>query len=630
MAKKESYDFDMKRKYHEKLKRFIAHALRKELKDSTRRKKLTVACFPGHEGLEITRVYDSLGIPRENIVGIEGDPEIADEIARRDFGIQPFRGSDYEFLTTTDTRFDIVNLDYQGHLTSAVRDSLAVLCGRPVLNHNAILGTNFLGKRESSAKLHYDSIGGVIDRGDLVRDSIAHLLSGEMSEGKEILERYLKTDIREPMKGIPLSEKRDRGITGNILFHMINGRGNIGLPMPVRKLIEADVEGELYKHPAIREFLDIFDQEGNYAERMRALTESPFFILMHFIVTNQMEVCLRDIGLDPDAATEAAKLMIADSNNPLLASRVYRGRYIGDNGSPMLFDFFHVKKFRNVFWRKKPQIEFSKGLQAVVTMGVGEYRDVMEEVYRFALYTNKLHPDGRNWPEREFLGSSARTRAGKAEGSQLGTIARDEALDLLMAGCTAEEIAECYEGFTEEQLETMRGELSPKTPYVSTREELHAALDAMVDVMPDKGRTAYVTERLQIDPNLGNPQQLIACWTQARKRERGSYNPETRRCSVDHSEKPMIAAVARIYGDNVASELFGVSAKSIPGYRAHETMNSYQVRYDAFVDDDSVFIAPERDQRTLASLMHVLMRENGGLERIPDHVLAHHKIEQVI
>ena len=39
--------------------------------------QVTVLCFPGVDTTEIEEVYDPLGIPRENIIGLERDPEIA-------------------------------------------------------------------------------------------------------------------------------------------------------------------------------------------------------------------------------------------------------------------------------------------------------------------------------------------------------------------------------------------------------------------------------------------------------------------------------------------------------------------------------------------------------------------------
>jgi len=161
---------------------------------------------------------------------------------------------------------------------------------------------------------------------------------------------------------------------------------------------------------------------------------------------------------------------------------------------------------------------------------------------------------------------------------------------------------------------------------ISTKEELHRILDEIALDLPDTGRTAYVINRYEINSELGNPQQLIACWTQARKRvQKGEPTSKRSKTRFSDEEKPMIAAVARIYGDSIASRLFDVPISSVPAYRAHESMKTYLVRYDAVVLNGNCFVAPERS-RPLSSLIGALNREYGSLEDIPDRILKHHNI----
>ena len=51
-------------------------------------KDLQVLCFPGIDATEVFQVYDSLGIPRENITGLERDPYVAEQIERKNLGIK--------------------------------------------------------------------------------------------------------------------------------------------------------------------------------------------------------------------------------------------------------------------------------------------------------------------------------------------------------------------------------------------------------------------------------------------------------------------------------------------------------------------------------------------------------------
>jgi hypothetical protein len=90
--------------------------------------QVTVLCFPGVDATEIEEVYDPLGISRENIIGLERDPEIASEIESRGLGIQvvPEEFGDY-VARRNKLQLDVVSLDYTGSLTIAELDDLRKL-----------------------------------------------------------------------------------------------------------------------------------------------------------------------------------------------------------------------------------------------------------------------------------------------------------------------------------------------------------------------------------------------------------------------------------------------------------------------------------------------------------------------
>jgi len=88
MAQKDSYNFPVKAQYRQMWCDFIDERIPRA---NRVRSKMRVLCFPGHEGLEVTEVYDKLGIPRQNIVGIERNEEAAEELESRGLGIQIVR-----------------------------------------------------------------------------------------------------------------------------------------------------------------------------------------------------------------------------------------------------------------------------------------------------------------------------------------------------------------------------------------------------------------------------------------------------------------------------------------------------------------------------------------------------------
>ncbi|MEA3514900.1 MAG: hypothetical protein U9R34_05455, partial [Nanoarchaeota archaeon] len=80
-----SYNDPVKQKARDKLREFIANNLKPDYKNAK------VLCFPGaehkgEEALEIKEVYDVLGIPRKNIVGLEYDEENAERLRKADLG----------------------------------------------------------------------------------------------------------------------------------------------------------------------------------------------------------------------------------------------------------------------------------------------------------------------------------------------------------------------------------------------------------------------------------------------------------------------------------------------------------------------------------------------------------------
>lgn len=115
-----------------------------------------VVCFPGaevegEEALEVKEVYDSLGIPRANVVGLEYDANKAQRLERANLGIRVVNALDAIFFEKTGEKFDVISLDYTGHQTNEAVHSLELIAGRQVLQPYGILCTNYAAKRESKA-----------------------------------------------------------------------------------------------------------------------------------------------------------------------------------------------------------------------------------------------------------------------------------------------------------------------------------------------------------------------------------------------------------------------------------------------------------------------------------------------
>src|SRR3989344_2928766 len=146
-----TYNDPVKQKAREKLRDFIARNL-----SFIKPKDIHVLCFPGaekegEEAIEVKEVYDPLGIPRKNIVGLETDKIKFERLQRADLGIELVKASDTRFLERAGAegrRFDVISLDYTSFLTDERMYALDLIDGDELLGNFGIIATNYMGRRE--------------------------------------------------------------------------------------------------------------------------------------------------------------------------------------------------------------------------------------------------------------------------------------------------------------------------------------------------------------------------------------------------------------------------------------------------------------------------------------------------
>lgn len=137
------WEEDVKKYWRYKLYRFV-----EQIYGSQDPEYLNVACLPGKNSLEVYEVYKRLGIPDDNIYGIEKDEEVAEEIKKRAPGINLYVGEDSDFFDEVDEEFDIISLDYTGQLTESRLEILENLSTNSLLKEKGIMVTNFYGMQE--------------------------------------------------------------------------------------------------------------------------------------------------------------------------------------------------------------------------------------------------------------------------------------------------------------------------------------------------------------------------------------------------------------------------------------------------------------------------------------------------
>jgi len=576
MVQKESYDFPVKGESRKMWYQFLDDRLPRNHRI---RSNLKVVCFPGPQALEITQVYDPLGISRENITAFERDKDNAKTLQGKNLGIKVVDEPVEDYFFRTRDKYNIVHLDYQGNFGRAEAGALHCLYGRPLLKERAFVGTNFLRKREWDGGERYVKAVTLVDT---LKTQIDHYRDFLLGRNEAL--SSLKDAVQEIEAGVrsqKLKEYAGRGLVLALYGNAISGRANVMLTPILRHFAQI-----MSPHnEALSDIIDRYDNAKKSVDLVDVHT-SESYSAFKSIADSAITRMLRRVGWSEVQATSIMCYAMMKELEGFQIDDHVSGSYVSENRSPFYFDYMQVSQDRKLIGERDPftVYELASGYPAVEI----PFPDSLEGKKLFKNVVKMMQRNhGRDItsaPERIYLGSDAKYS---------------------------------IDNIIEE----------PKLPYISTREELHAALDGMREELPEKGRTAYVTELLDIDKNLGNPQQLIACWTQARKRAEKPLknNQGDTYISATDDEKARIAAVARIYGDHIASDLFAVDPKSIPGYKAHETMGSYGIKYDSFVAGDAAFLAPERE-RPLSGLMTTLIREHGSLDNIPESVLAHHKI----
>ena len=202
------YDYPNKSAWRQKWLGFIVNYIKK---NNLNPKDLKVLCLPGPEALEIKEVYDRLGIPRENVFGVEIDKKRFDYLQTQAEGARLFNEDILSYLRKTNERFDIVMLDMDGFLDKHMFQALQKLFSRELVNKKAVFGTNFFTTREGEEQKEFYSK-------PLQAELIELLTENEIKEWTQ--PEKVKQVLGCEYNGVSidsLKKLRDYGITGMIV-----------------------------------------------------------------------------------------------------------------------------------------------------------------------------------------------------------------------------------------------------------------------------------------------------------------------------------------------------------------------------------------------------------------------------
>jgi len=453
-----SYNDPAKQKARQRLLVFIKKHLK--VKPETAR----VLCFPGaevqgEEALEVTEIYDRLGIPRENIVGLEYNREAARRLKRANFGIEVICQDAYTFFQTTKKHFDVISLDYTGQRTWRERDTTRYIAGRNVLNNFGIFCTNHMVKREGS-----DMKSMLLEQ--LVFDGSRVAKFDAKSTEEMFRERFDVVDQFAREYNHALEVIQNGGLNLDILRYAIT-KDNICIFSGGRNEINPQFQ-VFMNNPRMGDLSQKKIPDGltlpKLVHKNRGLITRPGYGLHRartMAAQQNVIVELNKRGFTPEQSYAIVVTLSMDFTSAYIPTALKQYSYTSNKNAKMLFD---IMSFQHLF---QGTVERAKEIITVQEDGNIRYnpfkynrkelkrraQKLVEQLNEHTLMTVVIDTP-------VYLGSSWVPPKRKER------ISKADAVELMKSGCTPKEIADTYKGFSKMQLAGF------KAHYVTMGKEL--------------------------------------------------------------------------------------------------------------------------------------------------------------
>jgi hypothetical protein len=426
-----------------------------------KRKDLRVLCLPGaeaegEEALEVKEVYDPLGIPRRNIVGLECNPEVADRLERAKLGIEVIPTFDWQFFQDTDRRFDVISLDYKSNFGDEQRYSIDLIAANKLLGERGVLATNYYGARENS-KISKD-----LTLFDKIR------LNGfdpqSIYDNPEVVFPLLHSD------DVKINQGRSRGIQVGVGSQLIHGECALDI---FKIKIFAYIPGFREKlEPAISQM----DKENkkyiiarNANERFSRTFEARSILFGAFCDSFLKQ------GMNQDLVNYAWLWF----TRPYQIDDHESYSYISNKSSPMFLDLWYVldmnSRLRKDFFRcmkgpRGPKIYILEGYQGrkrkelwdrAITIGKTFFNEVEDKILIPRKFLGSASDLERLADEDPQIDEVRSEQTGYNEQQLLPIITKEQAIDLIRQGKSSDEILESYSGITRRELGSLKAWYAP-------------------------------------------------------------------------------------------------------------------------------------------------------------------------
>jgi len=419
MVLKDTYDFESKARTRERLEKVIRTIYSKP-KDREHLKVLTIL---GHQDCELKQVWDPLGVPRKNITVVELYPEPHKIIEENNLGINlyPETISILNYITQTQEKFDIINLDAQAQFGLDERNILRNIAGKQLLGNRGILSTWYYGAREDGYNKNWF---------------------------KKTFEECVNETSEEEGK------IKDRS---NLISRMICS-------------VFIDGVTNLEPHTSIMENKNLFETYGDFLlqkpeiiETLKKIKKDPEKATLFMGSINayagidffkaRIEKAVSKInGLSEDSKSILSNVLYYQKINSYFSAMQERYKYIGDNKAPMLVDinYFKQEDFSDI-----AGYNLNDQGEMVINLPIIKDKDERRKrVKRIDLFQKLRHRcTGYDLEKRIHLGSSyVKTLEDEKPTKRiLSKEERVEVRDFLATGIPEEEIMQTY-NITKEQI----------------------------------------------------------------------------------------------------------------------------------------------------------------------------------
>jgi len=406
-------------------------------------KKTRVLCFPGINATEITQVYDSLGIPRENIVGIERDAHIADKLRRSNLGIHLVHGSLEDFVASRDAlSFDIVSLDYTGPVSQKQITTIRKISKKQLINSFIFHSANLIRRDQKSNLLYASSftyLGSKAEDGNYIRAFSEKV--GELERKRSTGEF---TDIKKESYTSILESSfidDETSVMGSILKFVLGDHYQQNLQV---------CEDYISKQTGRRIKLDPEDPYKSTSDFAINDLKQPGAILGLNMVLNQCimfgyEKIGRELGM---SETKRKLLPLAfhegtQKNKSYLRMDLTQYSYISESGSPMIGDIQFLRHpwrlveasrevLRMIGFPERPNLE---------NILNGKLDRALLKMLKQSLQPIHDHQTKGTESERIFLGNSSKQ-----------VLTKKKAIEEFKGGASMDDVKQKYRGWSNKPL----------------------------------------------------------------------------------------------------------------------------------------------------------------------------------